>query len=158
MVLRVRLGIVISLERPFNRQLLSGIATPTTFSNTSPHSNAVAVSTTSPEILELSSTTGQVIRTSPTISVVNHLQYTHLCLLAGCSDGTLRLMDDRNSARREGGESSVQAHHSSIEGMQYSGNFVYTIGWGVRLVIHKGAYSPLILSVQARSSVPRSPC
>lgn len=110
------------------------MTTPTTFSNNATHSNVVAVSTTSPEIMEVNSLTGQIIRKSPTPSIVNHLQYTHSCLLAGSADGIIRVLDDRGGRRREAGESSVKAHHSGIQGMQHSGNnFVYSIGYGLRL-------------------------
>jgi PAB-dependent poly(A)-specific ribonuclease subunit 2 len=93
----------------------------------------MAVSTTSSELIELNAMTGQVVRKSPTLSIINHLQYTHSCLVAGFSDGTLRVLDDRSGNRREAGQSSVKAHQSGIQGMQHSGNnFVYTIGWSMR--------------------------
>lgn len=144
------------LERPSNRFLLRTPATPVTFSNNSSHSNIVFVSTTTPELLELNSVTGQIVRKSPATSVIDHLQYAHSCLLAGCADGMLRILDDRRGSRREGGESSVRAHLSSIQDVQYSGNFVYTIGWGVRLVYSIIHLLQLNLFVQARSSISRS--
>jgi PAB-dependent poly(A)-specific ribonuclease subunit 2 len=111
---------------------ISPIVTPATFSNSSPYSNVVAVSTTSSELLDLNAMTGQVIRRSPTLSVINHLHYTHSCLLAGSADGVVRVLDDRSNNQRDVGQSSVKAHQSGIQEMQHSGNFVYTIGWGLR--------------------------
>lgn len=64
--------------------------------------------------------------------MINYLQYSQTCLLAASADGTLCVLDDRNGRRREAGESSVKAHYNGIQGMQHSGNFVYTIGWGLR--------------------------
>ncbi|KZP32520.1 PAB-dependent poly-A-specific ribonuclease subunit PAN2 [Athelia psychrophila] len=115
-----------------NQWYCGPIGTPTTFSNTATGSSSLAVATTSPEILEVNGATGQVIRKTPTPSIVNHLQHTHSCLLSGSSDGILRVHDERTGTRREHGESSVIAHHSGIQGLQYSGNFVFTIGWGLR--------------------------
>ena len=93
----------------------------------------MAVSTTSPELLELNSLTGQTIRKSPMVSIINHLQYTHTFLLAGSSDGMLRILDERSNSRRDIGQSSVKAHPSGIQGMQHNGNnFVYTIGCSLR--------------------------
>ncbi|KAF7970658.1 hypothetical protein HWV62_23300 [Athelia sp. TMB] len=115
-----------------NQWYCGPIATPTTFSNTASGSSSLSVATTSPEILEVNGATGQVIRNTPTPSIVNHLQYTHSCLLSGSSDGVLRVHDDRSATRRGHGESSVKAHHDGIQGLQSSGNLVFTIGWGLR--------------------------
>jgi hypothetical protein len=93
------------------------------------------------------------------VSIINHLQYTHLCLLAGSSDGTLRVLDDRSNNRTE---SSVKAHQSGIQGMQYNGNnFVYTIGSSLRWTL-KISYVTSLTVIRAgkadRFLIPLSKC
>jgi hypothetical protein len=81
----------------------------------------------------LNSITGRVLREASVPSVVRHLHFTHSYLLSGDSDGYLRCHDHRTGLRREGSaENTVKAHASEIQGLQSSGNFVYTIGWGLR--------------------------
>jgi hypothetical protein len=54
-------------------------------------------------------------------------------LLSGSSDGYLRVHDPRTGMGRTGAtENAVKAHSSSIEGIQTTGNFVFTIGMGER--------------------------
>ena len=108
-------------------------ASVTTFSNTLSSSKTVAVSTTTPEIVLLNSTTGNVIRQASIPSVIRQLHFTHSYLLSGDSDGYLRCHDHRTGLRREGSaENTVKAHASEMQGLRSSGNYIYTIGWGLR--------------------------
>ncbi|KAI0308687.1 WD40-repeat-containing domain protein [Amylostereum chailletii] len=104
----------------------------TTFSNNL-NSSTFAAATASPEIVLLNSLTGTATRQAPVLSVVNQLHFANTSLLSGSSDGILRCHDPRTGMRRDGGaENSVKAHASEIQGLQSSGNYVYTIGWGLR--------------------------
>ncbi|KAF9456453.1 ubiquitin carboxyl-terminal hydrolase-domain-containing protein [Collybia nuda] len=103
-----------------------------TFSNTS-NSNLLAASTADKELLYINSVTGKVVFQLPTTSVITQLQSSHSLLLSGSSDGYLRTHDPRASTGRSGGaESIVRAHSSSIQGLQTTGNFAFTIGLGER--------------------------
>ncbi|GLB35065.1 putative catalytic subunit of the poly(A)-nuclease (PAN) deadenylation complex, one of two cytoplasmic mRNA deadenylases involved in mRNA turnover [Lyophyllum shimeji] len=103
-----------------------------TFSNT-PNSNVVAASTADMELLYINSMTGTAIRQTTMPSVITHLQSSHSFLLSGASDGYLRTHDMRASSNRPGGgESSVKAHSIGIQGLETTGNFVFTIGLGER--------------------------
>jgi hypothetical protein len=104
----------------------------TAFSNTS-NSNTIAASTSESELLYISSLTGLVVRQIPTPSLVTQLQSSHLMLLSGSADGYLRTHDPRmNSSRAM--ENSVKAHPGSIQGLQTTGNLVFTVGLGERFV------------------------
>lgn len=104
----------------------------TTFSNT-PNSNVVAVSTSDMELLYMNSMTGTTIRQTTTPSVITHLQPSHSLLLSGASDGYLRTHDIRvGSIRPDGGEGLINAHSSGIQGLETTGNFIFTIGLGER--------------------------
>jgi hypothetical protein len=108
-------------------------ASVTTFSSTISSSKTVAVSTSALEIALLNSITGSVIRQASVSSVIRHLHFTHSYLLSGDTDGFLRCHDHRTGLRREGAaENTVRAHASEMQGLQSSGNYVYTIGWGLR--------------------------
>jgi hypothetical protein len=107
----------------------------TTFSNASNNTHYVAVSTATPELLLLNSMTGTVVRDVPTPSMLTHLQFSYSSLLSGSSDGFLRVHDPRTGLGKEEGESAVKAHVSGIQGLQAGGNFIYTIGFGMRLMI-----------------------
>jgi hypothetical protein len=103
-----------------------------TFSNASNTSNTLAVATSTPEILLLNSMTGNVIRQASSPSAITELQFSHSVLLSGSSDGFLRKHDPRTGMRKEDGESLVKAHAGGVQDLQVSGNFVFTIGWGIR--------------------------
>lgn len=105
----------------------------TTFSGTLSSSKTLAVSTSTPELVLLNTGTGSVTRQAPVPSIIQQLHFTHTFLLSGDSDGYLRCHDHRTGLRRENGsESVVKAHASEMQGLQSSGNYVYTIGWGLR--------------------------
>ncbi|ETW85417.1 hypothetical protein HETIRDRAFT_432176 [Heterobasidion irregulare TC 32-1] len=108
-------------------------ATVTTFSNTSGSSNLLAVATSALELLLLNPLTGSVVRQSIFSSPVTQLHYSHSFLLSGDANGFVRCHDPRTGLRRDGGaEATAKAHESEIQGLQSSGNCVYTIGWGLR--------------------------
>ncbi|KII89238.1 hypothetical protein PLICRDRAFT_160474 [Plicaturopsis crispa FD-325 SS-3] len=130
-------------------------ANVTTFSNTSTSAHLIAVATDTPELLLLNSLTGSVVRKAPTPSVISHLQFSHSCLLSGSSDGFLRAHDPRTAMRREEGESLVRAHHTAIQGLQTSGNFVYTTGWSMRQ--SRPALDPLVKVYDVRTMRPLPP-
>jgi hypothetical protein len=90
------------------------------------------VATTTPEILLLNSMTGSVVRQATTPSVITDLWFSHSVLLSGSSDGFLRTHDPRTGMTKEGGESLVKAHYGGVQGIQAGGNFLFTIGWGMR--------------------------
>ena len=131
-VLSVRGGLP-TLSELSNKALFSPPAAITTFSGTLSSSKTLAVSTATPEIVLLNTATGSVTRQAPVPSIIQQLHFTHTFLLSGDSDGYLRCHDHRTGLRRENGsESVVKAHASEIQGLQSSGNYVYTIGWGLR--------------------------
>ena len=119
-----------------HRQRITPFSPPasvTTFSSSLSSSKTLAVSTSTPEIVLLNTITGSVIRQASVSSVVRQLYFTHSYLLSGDSDGYLRCHDHRTGLRREGSaENTVRAHASEIQGLLSSGNYVYTIGWGLR--------------------------
>lgn len=75
--------------------------------------------------------TGTVVRQTPTPSLITQLQSSHTMLLSGSADGYLRTHDPRSSSTRSG-EAIVKAHSIGIQGLQTTGNFVFTIGLGER--------------------------
>ena len=77
--------------------------------------------------------TGATIRQVQTSSVLTHLELSHSFLLSGSSDGYLRVHDPRTGMTRTGSaENLVKAHARSVQGLQATGNFVFTIGMGER--------------------------
>jgi hypothetical protein len=100
-------------------------------------SQNLCVATSSPELLFLNGVSGAVIRRAPSASIIEHLHYSHTVLLSGSVDGYLRTHDPRTGLRREASsaEASVQAHVAGVKGMQANGNYVYTIGWGLRYAL-----------------------
>ena len=132
MVLPVRGGFPTFSELS-NNALFSPPEAVTTFSGTLSSSKTLAVSTSAPEIVLLNTATGSVTIQAPVPSIIRQLHFTHTFLLSGDSDGFLRCHDPRTGLRRENGsESVVKAHASEMQGLQSSGNYVYTIGWGLR--------------------------
>ncbi|KAJ6525112.1 ubiquitin carboxyl-terminal hydrolase-domain-containing protein [Mycena sp. CBHHK59/15] len=104
--------------------------TLTTFSNTSVASPVLAASTAGSELLLLNSMTGNILRQAPTPSLITQLEFSHSLILSGASDGYLRTHDPRTAINRAEGQ--IMAHYSGIQGLQTTGNFVFTIGLGVR--------------------------
>ena len=106
----------------------------TTFSNNAVNSsNTIAVSTASPELLLLNSATGKLLKQTVTPSPITHLMFSHTNLLSGSTDGFIRAHDIRVPDFGQA-ISAVQAHAMGIQSFDVSGNFIFTIGWGVRYV------------------------
>ncbi|TFK42698.1 ubiquitin carboxyl-terminal hydrolase-domain-containing protein [Crucibulum laeve] len=104
----------------------------TTFSDTT-NSSSLAASSSALELLLLNSMTGSVVRKVPTTSLITHLQFSPSILLSGSSDGYLRVHDPRTAMlNNNGSESVVKAHSSSVQGLETSGNLIFTIGMGER--------------------------
>ncbi|EMD34423.1 hypothetical protein CERSUDRAFT_117294 [Gelatoporia subvermispora B] len=103
----------------------------TTFSNNL-HTSNFAASTTSPELLIINAITGSVTRRDRVSSLLTHLHYdtTHGVLLVGSGDGELSYSDHRSRFTQL--VKPVKAHTSGIQGLQASGNYVYTIGLSSR--------------------------
>lgn len=83
----------------------------------------------------LNTTLGSPIRTLPAPSQITHLHFSYSLVLSGSVDGYIRTHDVRTSMRREdgaAGEHSVKAHLGGLQGLDAVGNFVYSIGWGLR--------------------------
>ncbi|KAJ7724179.1 ubiquitin carboxyl-terminal hydrolase-domain-containing protein [Mycena maculata] len=104
--------------------------TLTTFSNASTASPVLAAASTGSELLLLNSMTGSILRQAPSPSLITHLEFSHSAILSGASDGYVRTHDPRTALNRA--ESQIMAHYSGIQGLQTTGNFVFTIGLGVR--------------------------
>lgn len=107
----------------------------TAFTSTSYSSHTLAVAATVPEIALLNAATGSVVRTSPAATVINQMDFSPSLLLAGCMDGYLRAYDPRTALTPNSGPSAVRAHSNSVQGVQVSGNEVFTIGISMRCAI-----------------------
>ncbi|TDL27635.1 hypothetical protein BD410DRAFT_782767 [Rickenella mellea] len=106
--------------------------TVTTFSNNPTNSPNIAISTAVPELVLINSSTGNIIQQTPVSSLITHLVFSHTLLLSGSADGHVRTHDVRVRSQTEYGESSVKAHVRGVQGLEVSGNLVFSIGWGVR--------------------------
>ncbi|KAF8590468.1 hypothetical protein K439DRAFT_1329688 [Ramaria rubella] len=106
-----------------------------TFASHPNNSHTLISATTTPELLMLNTTTGSPIRTLSSPSQLTHLHFSHSLLISGSADGFLRTHDVRTSMRRDDGatgEHTIRAHLGGVQGLDSAGNFVYSIGWGVR--------------------------
>ncbi|KDQ12374.1 hypothetical protein BOTBODRAFT_134946 [Botryobasidium botryosum FD-172 SS1] len=98
---------------------------------TTPHTLVLASATLANPVFQLlNSATGAQIRTVPSPAFISHLRSSPSLLLSASSDGFLRTHDLRTAAKRE--EGSALAHSGGISGLETSGNYAYTIGWGIR--------------------------
>lgn len=88
-------------------------------------------------MLFLNSMTGNVVRQVPTSSIITHLHFSSSALISGSADGYLRLYDPRTGMARSGGSEhkAVKAHQCSIQGLQTTGNYIFTIGRSERCTI-----------------------
>ncbi|KIL69643.1 hypothetical protein M378DRAFT_184057 [Amanita muscaria Koide BX008] len=103
-----------------------------TFTDTTGASHQIAVSDVSSQLLFLNSMTGNVVREVVTPSLVTHLQFSRTALVSGSSDGYLRVHDPRTGMVRPNAEGSVMVHRCGIQGIQATGNLIFTIGLGER--------------------------
>ena len=118
-----------------NYTTLSPSAKLMTFSNIPPSSTVLATSLMSMELSFISQMTGSVVRKVPTSSLLTHLEFSHSHLLSGSSDGYIRIHDPKTGMGRSGGaENLARAHIRSVQGLQASGNYIFTIGMGERYV------------------------
>ncbi|KDQ59577.1 hypothetical protein JAAARDRAFT_77653 [Jaapia argillacea MUCL 33604] len=140
-----------------NKWYFSSPSTITTFSNTSSASQVFAAANSQSDLLFLNALTGNVVRQLSAPSIITHLEFSHTCLLSGSADGCVRALDPRTGLRRDdgGAESTMKAHISSIQALQASGNFVYTIGWGLRQ--GRPFPDPLVKVYDIRTFRPLSP-
>lgn len=114
-------------------QVRSTAAKTTSFSNASGTARGLAVATDAQELIYLNELTGDVISRTGVFGVINQLHFSHSLLLAGFSDGYIRSYDIRNPSKStDSVENSVYAHAGGVQGLQNSGNYVYSIGWGYR--------------------------
>lgn len=114
-------------------QVCSTTAKITSFSNASGTTRGLAVATDAQELIHLNELTGDAIRRTNVSGVINQLHSSHSLLLAGSSDGYIKSYDIRNPSRMsDSAENSVYAHAGGVQGLQSSGNYVYSIGWGYR--------------------------
>jgi PAB-dependent poly(A)-specific ribonuclease subunit 2 len=95
-----------------------------------------------PEFVILNATNGAVIKKTFSPSMVTHLRSSYSLLISAASDGNIRTHDFR---RREDGSSdgSALAHVGGIQGLEVSGNYVYSCGWGLRFVVAIYPKTPL---------------
>ncbi|KXN85486.1 PAB-dependent poly(A)-specific ribonuclease subunit PAN2 [Leucoagaricus sp. SymC.cos] len=109
-------------------------AAVTTFSDAANSSHSLVFSTAGLEMLFLNSMTGNVVRKVPTSSVITHLQFSSSALISGSADGYIRLHDPRTGLARSSGSEHkvVKAHQSSIQGLQTTGNYIFTLGHSER--------------------------
>ncbi|KAF7359264.1 PAN2-PAN3 deadenylation complex catalytic subunit PAN2 [Mycena sanguinolenta] len=129
--------------------------TLTTFSNTSMASSVLAASSTGSELLLLNSMTGAILRQVSTPSLITHLEFSHSAILSGASDGYVRTHDPRTALHRP--ESQIMAHYSGIQGLQTTGNFVFTIGLGVTRRQARPFPDPLVKVYDLRTMRPLPP-
>lgn len=104
-----------------------------TFSNVYHAGHSIAVSLLNLELAFVNSMTGKAVRQVQTSSILTHLQFSHSSLLSGSAEGFIRLHDPRTGAtKNDAAESVVKAHSGAINGLQATGNYVFTIGMSER--------------------------
>ncbi|PFH50685.1 hypothetical protein AMATHDRAFT_144561 [Amanita thiersii Skay4041] len=138
-----------------NKWYYRASANLTTFSDTSNGSHHIAAATANSQLVFLNSMTGRLVKEVPAPSLITHLQFTRMSLLSGASDGYLRIHDPRTSMVKTSAESSVRAHTSGIQGIQASGNFVFSIGLGERQ--SRPFPDPLVKIYDVRTMRPLQP-
>jgi PAB-dependent poly(A)-specific ribonuclease subunit 2 len=104
----------------------------TTFTDMASISHQIALSNTNTQLVFLNSMTGSIVREVVTPSLVTHLHLSHSVLVSGSSDGNLRIHDPRTGIIKPNVESFVKAHKRGIQGIQATGNLIFTIGLGER--------------------------
>ncbi|KAK2467007.1 hypothetical protein APHAL10511_001265 [Amanita phalloides] len=127
----------------------------TTFTDASNVSHHIAASAANSNLIFLNSMTGKSVREVVTPSLITQLQFSHATLVSGSSDGFLRLHDSRTGMSRSSAEGSIKAHKSGIQGIQATGNFIFTIGLGERL--SRPFPDPLVKVYDIRTMRPLQP-
>ncbi|KAH8833946.1 ubiquitin carboxyl-terminal hydrolase-domain-containing protein [Flagelloscypha sp. PMI_526] len=114
----------------FVRVNLNNVPSLTTFCPTTNSMTELAVASVKSDLMLFNDTTGDIVRTVQVPSMVNHLTNSHTLLVSGNSDGCIRAHDPRILSGRP--ELFTKAHLSSVQGVQITGNYVFTIGLGMR--------------------------
>ncbi|KAG8829897.1 poly(A)-specific ribonuclease [Serendipita sp. 400] len=105
----------------------------TNLSTFTQYGNMLVAMTNKAELLTINTTNGAITRTIPCYPQILRLHATHSVVLSGSSDGLLRKHDLRAATKRDfGSEASIRAHQGSIQAIEASGNWIYTIGWSSR--------------------------
>ncbi|TFK76563.1 hypothetical protein BDN72DRAFT_785586 [Pluteus cervinus] len=112
-----------------NKWFYTSSSNVTTFSSSQ---SITAVANVNPELILVNSSTGDLVRQVQLQSLVTQLQFNHLMLISGSADGIVRLHDSRTGTTKAGGEGQVRAHLGGIQGLQTSGNYIFTFGLGQR--------------------------
>ncbi|TFL07786.1 ubiquitin carboxyl-terminal hydrolase-domain-containing protein [Pterulicium gracile] len=108
-------------------------ATITAFSPESNSARQLAIASTALELMFIDSMTGVYVRRVNTPSMINHLSFSHSLLVSGSLDGYVRVHDSRTGMKSDRNSSALgRAHQGSIHGLQCSGNYVFTVGFGIR--------------------------
>lgn len=98
----------------------------------------------------IDSMTGVYVRRVNTPSMINHLSFSHSLLVSGSLDGYVRVHDSRTGMKSDRNSSALgRAHQGSIHGLQCSGNYVFTVGFGIRFVPSQYLYSLVLNPLQA---------
>ncbi|KAG9034379.1 poly(A)-specific ribonuclease [Tulasnella sp. JGI-2019a] len=131
-----------------------------TFSEHPSMANAVVLATNGQEASEfimLNTATGAEIRKVAAPPMVNHLRASHSLLVSAAADGYIRTHDFRTSNKRDSGaaQSSAFAHSGGIQGLEISGNQIFTCGWGFRQ--SRPHPDPLVKVYDIRSLKPLPP-
>lgn len=108
-----------------------------TFTSTTTSSNVIGVSVVGPELLLVSPMTGTVVRQCQVPSLITHMEFSHSSLVSAGADGYLRNHDPRTGVTRSGTDTSIRAHPSGIQGLQISGNYIFTIGLQSRYGLYR---------------------
>ncbi|TCD70609.1 poly(A)-specific ribonuclease [Steccherinum ochraceum] len=112
-----------------NKWFYQSSSAVTAFSNNSPNASVFYACTAAQELLAINSQTGDVVRKTSAMSIYSHLVHTHSLLVSGSSDGSVRTHDTRSGNTIL---HTTTAHLSGVQGLQASGNFIFTIGAGIR--------------------------
>lgn len=97
-----------------------------------------------------------MVKQWPVSSLITQLVSSHTLLLSGSADGLIRTHDVRVKGRSDFSESHVKAHLKGIQGLEVSGNLVFSIGWGVRFANHQMPSPQHLTHAQAIAAVPRT--
>ncbi|KAF9567565.1 hypothetical protein CPC08DRAFT_703099 [Agrocybe pediades] len=127
-----------------------------TFSNTPSASSFLVASLDTLEMVFLSPATGAAIRKVSTTAILTELHLSHSMIISGSADGYVRVHDPRTGmGRTTASENFVKAHARSVQALETSGNFVFTIGMGERQ--SRPFLDPLVKVYDLRTMKPLPP-